>query len=67
MHMHVHTHICMHSHAHKCTYEHTNTHAQTKFHDNQFNYLSNIMVITSEILEYVILVLLIEGNYEVHH
>jgi hypothetical protein len=38
---------------------------RTKFQDDQFRHLSNITVITATVREAVILVLLIEGNYDV--
>jgi hypothetical protein len=39
----------------------------TKFHDNQFRYLNNIMFISATIWVVVILVLPFKGVYEVHH
>jgi hypothetical protein len=41
------------------------TRLHTKFHDNQFKHLSHITIITRTIWESVMLVLLIEGIYEV--
>jgi hypothetical protein len=43
------------------------THICTKFHDDRFRHLSNTTVITATIGEAIILVLLIEGIYEVRH
>jgi hypothetical protein len=40
---------------------------RTKFHDDRFRHLSNITVITVTIRDTVMLVLLIEGIYDVGH